>query len=142
VVRVVLDANVFVSAAINPLSTPGLLFEKFLKRGRGGFELVITPRMVAEVQRALCYPRVRKRIAPPLRSEAWIMDLVALADVVSDSRLAAQVSRDSEDDLYIAAALKGRAQYVVTGDQDLLSVQEYQGVLFITPRFLLDLLER
>lgn len=70
------------------------------------------------------------------------MDLVALADVVSDSRLAAQVSRDSEDDLYIAAALKGRAQYVVTGDQDLLSVQEYQGVLFITPRFLLDLLER
>jgi putative PIN family toxin of toxin-antitoxin system len=106
------------------------------------FELVITPQIIAEVKRALCYPRVRKRIAPSLRSEAWIMDLAALADVVSDSRLAVQVSRDSEDDLYIAAALEGRAQYVVTGDKDLLSVREYKGVLFITPRMFLDMLER
>lgn len=138
--RAVLDANVFLSAAMGPSSPPGRILEGFL--ARRAFELVVTPGIVAEVRRALGYPRVRRRIAPGLDPAEWLLDVVALADVVADSDVAAGVSRDPDDDRYLAAALEGGAGFVVTGDEDLLTVGEHEGVLVVTPRVFLDLLGR
>jgi predicted nucleic acid-binding protein len=72
--RAVLDANVFLSAAINPSSAPGLILERFL--ARGSFELVVTPGIITEVRRAIGYPRVRKRIVPGLDPDEWLLDVV------------------------------------------------------------------
>ena len=43
-------------------------------------------------------------------------------------------SADPDDDKYVAAALEGRATYLVTGDPDLLDVGEHAGVYTVTPR--------
>jgi predicted nucleic acid-binding protein len=43
------------------------------------------------------------------------------------------VSRDPDDDKYLAAALEGRATFVVTGHPDLLDVKEHEGVRILTP---------
>ena len=137
--RAVLDANVFVSAAISPSSPPGRVLELFLTRR--WFELVVTPRILTEVQRALAYPRVRRRIAPGLDAEEWLLDVVALAEIVADSDAAAGASRDPDDDAYLSAALEGAAGFVVSGDEDLLAVRECEGVLVVTPRAFLGLLE-
>jgi len=50
------------------------------------------------------------------------------------------VSKDPDDDEYIAAAMEGRAGFVVAGDSDLLDVKEYEGIRIITPRAFLDLI--
>ena len=50
------------------------------------------------------------------------------------------VCRDPDDDRVIEAALAGDARYVVTGDEDLLTLQHFEGLLFITPRDFLALL--
>ena len=44
------------------------------------------------------------------------------------------------DDKYLAAALEGRATLVVTGDPDLLALEEHQGVRIVSPRAFLGLL--
>ena len=137
--RAVLDANVFVSAALRPSSVPGRILEHFLVQR--SFEMVVTPEIVAEVQRALGYPRVRARIAPGLDAEEWLLDVVALADLVADSGAAAGASRDRDDDRYLSAALEGGAEVVVSGDDDLLAVGEHEGVLVVTPRTFLGLLQ-
>ena len=50
------------------------------------------------------------------------------------------VCDDPDDDKYVAAALEGRAAYVVTGDQAFLALKEHEGVTIVTPRSFLDLL--
>lgn len=51
------------------------------------------------------------------------------------------VTRDPSDDQVIACAVAARAEYLVTGDDDMLVVAEYQGIRIISPRQFLDLLE-
>jgi putative PIN family toxin of toxin-antitoxin system len=138
VVRAVLDANVYVGAAVRPEGPPGQILESFLRRG--SFDNVISQAIADEVLRALQYPKVRKYIRPELDPELWFEDIVVLSQFVSDEPKLGAVSKDRDDDKYLAAALAARAQFVVTGDSDLLDLKEHEGIRIITPRVFLDLL--
>ena len=46
-----------------------------------------------------------------------------------------------DDHKYLAAAIKGRARFVVAGDTDLLDLKEYDGIRIVSPRVFLDLLD-
>ncbi|MSO82348.1 MAG: hypothetical protein EXQ53_03490 [Acidobacteria bacterium] len=50
------------------------------------------------------------------------------------------LSEDPDDDKYAAAAIAGRASFVVSGDSDLLSILEHEGVRIVNPRAFLELL--
>jgi putative PIN family toxin of toxin-antitoxin system len=137
-VRAVFDANVFVSAALCPEGIPGRLVALFLGE-QPPFELIVTPAIVAEVERAFTYPRVRRYLKQPV--DEWLDDLLLLAELVEDSALAAPASDDPDDDKYLAAALSGRAAVVVTGDDDLLRLKRHEGVRILSPRAFLRLIE-
>jgi len=134
--RAVLDANVYVSAIIQPAGTPGRLVERFLRDE--SFAVVISPAIVDEVLRALGYRKVQ-RLLRGVDAQLWFEDVVVLADVVADKPLSG-ICEDPDDDKYLAAALEGRASHVVTGDRLFLSVGEHAGVQVVTPRVFLDLL--
>ena len=138
--RVVLDANVFVSAYIHPEGTPGQIVERFLRLS--SFELVLTDEIVDEVIAALSYPKVQKAARSKVDPELWFEDVVVLSQLVGGDVEVPRLSSDPDDDKYIAAAIEGRAAFVVTGDPDLLDVGLYEGVRIVTPRTLLDLLEQ
>ena len=137
-VRAVLDANVFVSAAIRPDGPPGRIIAQFLRTD--AFTLVLSDAIVDEVVRALAYPKVRRCVRRGLDSALWMEDLVLLADFALDTFQVPAVTKDPDDDKYLGAAIAGRASFVVTGDPHLLTVGEYEGVRIVTPRAFLDLL--
>ena len=137
-IRAVLDANVYVSAAVRPEGPPGQIIDRFLRGG--AFEIEVSQAIVEEVLRALSYPKVRKYIRPGLDPELWFEDIVVLSHLVGEDREFEGASRDPDDDKYIAAAIEGRARFVVAGDSDLLKLKEYDGIRFVTPRAFLDLL--
>jgi uncharacterized protein len=139
-VRAVLDANVYISAAIRPGGPPGLILERFLRDS--AFELVVSPGIIDEVLRALDYPKVRRCLRSGIDAEAWLSGIVLLADLVAGEQQLRGVSGDPDDDSYIAAAIEGRAMFLVSGDSDLLKVEEHQGVRIVSPRHFLDLLPR
>ena len=136
--RAVLDANVFVSAAIRPDGPPGRIIEQFLRTD--AFTLILSDAIVDEVLRAFAYPKVRRCLRRGLDPALWMEDLVLLADVVLETTQVPGVSKDPDDDRYLAAAIAGRASLVVTGDPHLLTVGEYEGVRVVTPRTFLDVL--
>jgi putative PIN family toxin of toxin-antitoxin system len=136
-VRAVLDANVYISAIIQPRGTPGRLVERFLRDA--AFEIVLSPAIVDEVLRALAYPIVCKRLRG-VDAQLWFEDLAVLADLVPGAQRVAGVCKDPDDDKYVAAALEGRAPYVVTGDRAFLDLGEHAGVEMLSPRAFLDLL--
>jgi putative PIN family toxin of toxin-antitoxin system len=115
-VRAVLDVNVLISGA---LSANGPSAEILRASRDGRFELVISELLLAELTRMLAYPRLRKRI-PAEKGAAftnWVHDHGTVAE---DPATAPPLSsRDPDDDYLLALAITRRA-YLVTGDQDLL----------------------
>ena len=137
-IRAVLDANVYVSAAVRPEGPPGQIIERFLRGD--AFEIVLSQAIVEEVLRALNYPKVRKYIRSGLDPALWFEDIVVLSQLVAGEHEFAGVSKDPDDDKYIAAAIEGRARFVIAGDSDLLDLKEYDGIRIVSPRVFLNVL--
>ena len=138
--RAILDANVYVSAAIRPEGPPGRILERFVRES--AFDLVLSPAIVDEVLRALTYPKVRKHIRAEANPQVWFQDIAVLADLVAGAYQLHGVCEDPDDDKYIAAAVESRAAFVVTGDPDLLNLKEHAGIRIVSPRQFLDVLPR
>jgi putative PIN family toxin of toxin-antitoxin system len=140
VIRAVLDTNVLVSALIKPSGAPGRVLDHLLD---GGFTLVLSPDLVDELRRSLGYSRIRKYLRlSDVQSEALLAQLWMIGDPV-DGTLALEVElRDPQDRMVVVAAVEGRADYIVTGDKDLIVIGDFQGVAIVTPRAFLDLLPR
>lgn len=138
--RVVLDANVYVSAAIHPEGPPGQILQRFLRYA--ALENVLSRDIIDETLRALAYPKVRKHIRAAIDVEAWFESVVMLSDLVSGNYPVERVSEDPDDDKYIGTAMEGRATVIVTGDPDLLNVEQHAGVPIVTPRAFLAELDR
>jgi uncharacterized protein len=138
VLRAVLDANVYVSALVRPEGPPGRIIERFLRDAV--FETVLSPAIVDEVLRALAYPKVQKLIRAATEAELWFEDIVVLADLVAGAYELSSVCPDPDDHKYLAAAIEGRAGFVVTGDRQLLGLKAYDEIRVLSPRAFLDLL--
>jgi uncharacterized protein len=132
VIRAVLDANVFVSAAVRPEGPHGQIFSLLLRDG--AFVLVMSPAIATEIADALRYPAVRRCIRGPIDASQWLDSILLLADLVDDGKLPTRVSPDPDDDKYLHAAVAGRAALVVSGDQHLLELGEYNGIPIVRPR--------
>jgi uncharacterized protein len=138
--RAVLDANVYVSAAIRPEGPPGLVIRRLLEAA--AFEIVLSPAIAAEVLRALAYPKVQKLIRGDLDPALWFEDILVLADFVAHVPTVAGVCVDPDDDKYVAAALEGRAGSIATGDRQFLALGRYEKIRIISPHAFLDILDR
>lgn len=137
--RVVLDANQFVSAILNPDGPPA----KVLNAWREGlFELVTSPSIIDEIRRVINYPILSKiHKKSPKEIDLFIEDLEVLAFVAPEKLSLSVVADDPTDDKYLVAALEGDAKFIVTGDSDLLKIREYEGVEIVTARRFLEELE-
>jgi len=120
--RVVLDANVWVSAAIR--TGPAHQIVQSWLAGSAAFDVVICPELIAEVEEVLTQrPRMRKWIALDV-AERFVETLRVLADVVPDPAEVEATTRDMDDDYLVALAREHNADYIVTGDKDLLEWPE------------------
>ena len=113
--RVVLDVNVLVSALLSRAGAPGRLIALWLE---GAFELVVSEELLAELGRALAYPKLREHIS---REDAadFIALLRSTASMLADAERPDHISRDPGDD-YLLALAKASASILVSGDRDLL----------------------
>jgi putative PIN family toxin of toxin-antitoxin system len=133
--RAVLDTNVIISAvAARARPIAGIL----AAWRAGTFDWVTSPPMLDELYEALGYPRVRRLVGWSERERMrFLADLMAACLIVEPAPGVRLTLRDPDDLVVIRAAAGGNADYVVTGDGDLLAVGEYAGIAIVTPaRFL------
>ncbi len=137
--RAVLDANVLASAFIRPQGPSGRILRGFLEKR--SFELVLSSLILQEFRRVLYYPRLRKELdCTDEEIEVRVAALGILADLAEGEIDVKAVKEDPDDDKYLAAALLGRAGFVVSGDHHLLDLVEFQGVRIVKPRPFLEIL--
>jgi uncharacterized protein len=133
--RFVLDVNVLISGLLSRAGAPARLLERWLE---GELELVVCEGLLDELERALCSPKLRRRVA-----EADATDFVALirdpAELVPDpTDLPPVRSQDPADDYLIALAAREHAR-LVSGDAHLLELSE--AIPVSSPREAVDLLD-
>ena len=128
----------FVSAVVRPEGPPGQLFSLFLRSD--AFVLVLSPAIAKEIAGALQYPAVSRYIRGRIDASQWLDSILLLADLVDDGTLPSRASADPDDDKYLHAAVS--ASVVVSGDQHLLALNDYNGIPIMRPRAFLALLER
>jgi putative PIN family toxin of toxin-antitoxin system len=130
--RVVLDANIYISALIKPTSPPGSVLKYLIEHE--AYELVLTIDIVKELNRAIFYPKVRKYIKKSDKEITAWLDALAVhafipACLFSYGKI---VEEDPDDDKYIIAALESSAKTIVSGDKHLLNLKNYQNVSILT----------
>lgn len=129
--RVVLDTNVFVSGVF----FTGPPYQIMKAWQKGALEIVVSPPIVEE------YRRVGKRLSHKFTGVdlSPILEFVAARAVVVETvELSEPVCDDPDDDKFLACAISGSAQYIVSGDKHLLKLSGYEGLEIVTPRQFLD----
>ena len=136
--RVVLDVGVIVSGALTAGGPPG----RILDRWRGGeLDIVVSPSLLAGLDRVLAYERIRRRVAREDAQEL-VAELHHHAVVVEDPvEIEAGVTRDPGDDYLVALARSAGADVLVSGDAHVTEVPGLEPPV-LTPRELIEILER
>jgi uncharacterized protein len=135
-VRVVLDANVVVSALLSRVGAPAMLIRLWLD---GEFDFVASELLLAEIERTLAAPKIRKRLAAT-EAQAFVALLRETVELVDDAEEPPPIrSADPGDDYLLALAARERVP-IVSGDSHLLALRGRAPVL--SPRDFLDQLDR
>ena len=129
--RVCLDTNVLLSG-IFWKGVPGKIVDLWVE---GRFELLVSASILEEYKRIL--RRLGAKLGPEV-AERWITKIVEKSSVVATSLQRKRWSRDPHDDQFIHCALSGRAEYLVTGDRDLLELKGPVPVRIVSPKEFLD----
>jgi uncharacterized protein len=129
--RIVLDTNVLISALVSATGTAA----QILARCQAGeLELLISPANLTELRRVLAYPKIRKRLDyTDTQIEAFVTFLEQSFIVLTPLTEVRAVLADSDDDKFVALALAGEAQYIISGDDHLLRIGQYEGVTILKP---------
>lgn len=124
--RVVLDTNVLVSAALKRASTPSAAVNAIEQSGTL-LKSASTERQLFEV---IARPYFVQLIAPD--TLGWLRKLMSSAELVAIiNRITA--CRDPTDDRFLELAVNGRADLIISGDADLLTLDPFRGIPIITP---------
>lgn len=125
--RVVPDTNVLVSGLAYPDSIPGRIVAAWR---RGALDVALSRFILDELERVL--PRLNHRLNWRKADFADLIDAIALsADPVEPVPLGDDSVSDVADIPVLGTLLAARADYLITGDQDLLALAESYPI--ITP---------
>lgn len=137
--RAVLDTNIIVSGTISSSGAPFDVLEAWRHRR---FDLVTSPAILEEAERVFEYPRIKKAYALDARVIEQVLATLAEYSLVTDGGLTVdEIEDDPADDMFLACAVEGEADFIVTGDSHLLRLKALGGVQIMVARRFLDTLE-
>ena len=138
--KAVFDTTILVSALLN-FVTGGASHDLLLSAAEGKFELYLSDDILEETARVLLTgERIRKHYSYTDDDVVeYCRRLTALASIVS-AVPEVRIVRDPNDDMIVACAIAAGADYVVTRDKDMLSLDHYEGIRFVAPEGFLKIL--
>jgi len=129
-IRVVFDTNVYISALMFG-GLPGSLLDLGLLQS---FLLVVSPALLDELDEKL-----QEKFEVAAEDAAIIRDkLESVAEIVRPDMVLQVITDDPDDNRVLECAVKGRADYIVTGDRHLLKLGSYDAISIVTVRQSLD----
>jgi putative PIN family toxin of toxin-antitoxin system len=131
-VRVVLDTNVLIAAVVSDGLCRDLVRVRVLPH-----TILTSEPLLRELRSTSC-----NKFAVDPNELPLLRQLHEEAEIVAPVRLDQRVCRDKGDDVVLATAIAGKADVIVTGDEDLLVLKKFRRIKILSPREFLELLDR
>jgi uncharacterized protein len=126
-IKIVIDTNVHVSAIAKPSSKPGKVVKLVVD---GQVASVVSKKIIEEMRLTLASTKLKKYLKMNENEiDRYVTSFQIMSEEVTGEGNEIQYSRDADDDKFIYAALEGGAQYIVSGDEDLLVLETVDEVL-------------
>lgn len=125
--KAVFDTSVLIAA----LMTEGLCSSLLIRARRRDFDLILSNDIIREFKNTLT-KKIKLSSADVSEITAIIKE--AAIEVIDQPAPIARICRDKDDDMVIACAVSTDADYIVTGDEDLLVLKRYKNIVIINPR--------
>lgn len=129
VLKAVIDTSVMVSVAF---AKKGLAKELRDMIAEGAFRLVTSKEIMAELYRVLHYPRILKQFKPAKEDVDEFIGLILERALLTQGRYSLRkIKEDPTDDMFLACALEGQADFIVSRDPHLRNLKEFQGIQIV-----------
>ncbi len=127
--RAVIDTNLFISGLFGKDSLSAKLQDLWINQE---FELVTSIEIIKEVSRVVQYPRIKKRFHPKDETLKRFFRLVFRKAVVTkDIYKTDRIADDPSDNKFLACALEGKADFIVSRDRHLRNLKQFHGIQII-----------
>ncbi|MFO1434068.1 MAG: putative toxin-antitoxin system toxin component, PIN family [Candidatus Competibacteraceae bacterium] len=124
--RCVLDTNILVSAVLFEHSPPGQALRRALKWG----EVLVSPSTLEELAEVLQREKFDRYVTAAEREE-FLEAFVERATFIEPTE-EIRICRDAKDDKFLELAVSGGATYLVSGDDDLRSLNPFREIAIVT----------
>ena len=129
-IRAVIDTNILVRASIRPQGTVGPVLSE-LRDGK--YRLIYSDELLKELVDVLGRPRLRTKYQLGEERIKTVLDLILLrGELVSPTRKI-EACRDPDDNKVLEAAVSAGADIIISGDEDLLVLNPFEGVPIVGP---------
>lgn len=136
-IKVVFDTVVFVRSLINPYSWWGKIIFEY----SNNYRLFVSKPVLKEIFEVLQRPELTSLFSSLKDFDKdRVIQIISQAEAVRIPNVA-RVSRDINDDFFIATAKAANAQYLVSADRDLLDIKEYEGIEIIDAQTFIKIIE-
>ncbi len=136
--KLVLDTNTIVSAFF----WEGNEAELLRKIEQGNAKLYITSEILNEVEEVIKRPKFNEVMRKANLTPDQIMQkIVSLSHLVIAPKITVKVCRDEKDDKFLECAESAKVDYLISGDEDLLSLKKYKEIPIARTLKILQLLE-
>jgi putative PIN family toxin of toxin-antitoxin system len=139
-IRVVIDANVFVSAILKPNSNPDKVID-LVKQGR--ITLALSPDILAEIRKVLLYPKIRKELKLTTKEIGEALAQIAQAAIITSGRVRLNaIESDPDDNRYLECAVEVQADFIISGDRHLKDLKNFQGIKIVNSATFIAFIEK
>jgi putative PIN family toxin of toxin-antitoxin system len=138
--KVVLDANVFVSAVLKPHSDLAKIFE-LVKEDR--IKLILSEDILSEIRAVLLYPKIKKRHGGSPKEVEEFLNTASQASILAQGKIDSdEITEDPADNKYLSVALEAKADFIISGDHPLKRLKVFEGIRILDPSAFLALMKK
>ncbi|MDR2971491.1 MAG: putative toxin-antitoxin system toxin component, PIN family [Bacteroidales bacterium] len=135
--KTVVDINILISASIWRGKPEAVI----LRAAEGLDTLFVTDDIIAEIENTIQKPKFENR-QEQINAIMSIVEKYGKKITVHPEHKITDVCRDPKDNIYLECAIAAQADYIITGDKDLLVLKEYQGVKIVNANEYLEMINR
>jgi putative PIN family toxin of toxin-antitoxin system len=138
--RLILDTNILISALLSPQGAPGKLLDAWERKK---FTLVACEALVREFREVAGRPFFRTRLRDSTAEllAAGLRDFSLFFRGLPSGHAAPHFARDPKDSYLLARAEASHAQFLVTGDKQLLALRHHKATRIVTPAAMIEKLK-
>ncbi len=136
--RVTLDTNVLLSAALWYGDSSRILDLVENKE----IELILSDEIINELSRVFEYEEIKDKIQDKkLEMLRTVERIREISVIVEPAKIINAVKDDPDDNKIIECALEGKADYIISKDNHLLNLKEYEGIEILSPKDFLEIMK-